>query len=67
MRVLQSIGRGLRKSDTKDKVTIYDIGDDLRYKKYRNHALRHMDERIDIYTNEKFLYNLTKIRLEELK
>jgi len=67
VRVLQSIGRGLRKSDTKDKVTIYDIGDDLRYKKYRNHALRHMDERIDIYTNEKFLYNLTKIRLEELK
>lgn len=63
VRVLQSIGRGLRKSDTKDSVVVYDIGDDLRYKSYRNHTLRHMDERLTIYNNEKFTYKTVKVRL----
>lgn len=65
VRVLQSIGRGLRKSETKNKVSIYDIGDDLRYKSYRNHTLRHMDERLSIYNNEKFNYKVVNIRLGE--
>lgn len=63
IRVLQSIGRGLRKADDKTKVTVYDIGDDLHWKKYRNHALKHLDERIFIYTREKFIYNKRLIRL----
>ena len=63
VRVLQSIGRGLRKSDTKDKVTVFDLGDDLSWGKYRNHALRHMDERTAIYTNEEFIFKKTKIKL----
>ena len=63
IRVLQSIGRGLRKSDTKDKVTVFDLGDDLSWGKYRNHALRHMDERTTIYTNEEFAFKKTKIKL----
>jgi superfamily II DNA or RNA helicase len=63
VRVLQSIGRGLRKSDTKNKVTIFDLGDDLSWGKYRNHALRHMDERTTIYTNEEFQFKKTKIKL----
>jgi len=65
VRVLQSIGRGLRKSETKDKVVVYDLGDDLRYKSYRNHTLRHMDERISIYTKEKFNFKTLKVRLGE--
>jgi superfamily II DNA or RNA helicase len=63
VRVLQSIGRGLRKSDTKDKVTVFDLGDDLSHLKYRNHALRHLDERTNIYTNEEFTFKKTKIKL----
>jgi superfamily II DNA or RNA helicase len=63
VRVLQSIGRGLRKSDTKDKVTVFDLGDDLSWGKYRNHALRHLDERTIIYTNEEFTFKKTKINL----
>ena len=63
IRVLQSIGRGLRKSDTKNKVTVYDIGDDLSWKSYRNHALRHLDERTNIYTNESFQFDKIKISL----
>jgi superfamily II DNA or RNA helicase len=66
VRVLQSIGRGLRKSETKEKVTVFDLGDDLSWGKYRNHALRHLDERTIIYTNEEFTFKKTKIKLGEL-
>ena len=65
VRVLQSIGRGLRKSDTKDKVTVFDLGDDLHHLSYRNHTLRHMDERLAIYNKEKFNYTVLKVRLGE--
>jgi superfamily II DNA or RNA helicase len=65
VRVLQSIGRGLRKSETKDKVTVYDIGDDMRHLSYRNHTLRHMDERLAIYNKEKFNYTPLSVRLGE--
>lgn len=65
VRVLQSIGRGLRKSETKNKVVVYDIGDNMSYKSYRNHTLRHMDERLAIYTKEKFNYRILNIRLGE--
>lgn len=67
IRVLQSIGRGLRKSETKTGVHVYDIGDDLRHKKYRNHSLNHMDERIRIYTREKFKYRVVSLQLKENK
>jgi len=63
IRVLQSIGRGLRTSDTKDIAKLYDIGDDLCYKSYKNHTLKHLDERIKIYTNEGFNYEQIAIRI----
>ena len=62
IRVLQSIGRGLRKSKGKNQTTIYDISDDLSYKKYINHTMNHLDERIKIYNNEKFPFILKKIK-----
>jgi superfamily II DNA or RNA helicase len=63
IRIQQSIGRGLRKSDIKDKVTVYDLGDDLRHLSYRNHTLRHMDDRLDLYNTEGFPFEVKKIRL----
>ena len=63
IRVLQSIGRGLRKSKTKDKVKLYDISDDLCFKKYKNHTMKHLDERIKIYSNENFKCKTVKIQL----
>ena len=57
VRVLQSIGRGLRRSESEDSVKLYDIADNLSYKKHTNHTMRHLDERIKIYTNEKFDYD----------
>ena len=63
IRVLQSIGRGLRKSENKKHVKLYDISDNLQYKKYKNHTMRHLDERIKIYINENFDFKVVNINI----
>jgi len=63
IRVLQSIGRGLRKSETKEIVKLYDISDNLSYKRYINHTMKHLDERIKIYNKENFVFKKIKVRL----
>ena len=45
---------------------LYDIADDLRYKKYQNYTLTHFQERIKIYNEEKFDYKITKVDMELL-
>ena len=65
IRNLQSIGRGLRQSEGKDKATLYDIADDLRYKKHMNFTLKHFVERVKIYTEEKFPFKIYKIGLKK--
>lgn len=65
IRVLQSIGRQLRKSEHKDVARLYDIGDDLSWKSYKNHTLRHFLERIKIYKSEGFTFKPLSIRLED--
>ena len=64
VRNLQSIGRGLRQSEGKEKATLYDIADDLRWKKHMNFTLRHFVERAKIYTEEKFVFKTYKIGLK---
>lgn len=64
IRNLQSIGRSLRKSDTKSSATLYDIADDMRHKKHENYTLKHFQERIKIYSEEKFQFKLYKIELK---
>jgi superfamily II DNA or RNA helicase len=66
VRNLQSIGRGLRQSEGKDKATLYDIADDMRVGKYMNFTLRHFVERVKIYNDEKFDYKLYKIGLKNV-
>ena len=63
IRVLQSIGRGLRKSTSKDSVLIYDICDDLSYKGKKNYTLLHFEERINIYNEESFTYKIDTLYL----
>ena len=65
VRNLQSIGRGLRKSEKKEKACLYDIADDLRYKKHMNFTLKHFVERSKIYTEEKFPFKIYKIGLKK--
>jgi superfamily II DNA or RNA helicase len=64
VRVLQSIGRQLRKSVHKSTARLYDICDDLSWKKYQNHTLRHFIERKKIYDAEKFDYSVISIPLQ---
>jgi len=63
IRVLQSIGRGLRTSSSKDSVLIYDIADDISYNERRNYTLNHFTERINIYNEEQFDYDISKVKL----
>ena len=64
VRNLQSIGRGLRTSETKDSCNLYDIGDDLTWKSEKNYTLLHMIERIKIYNDEHFDYKLLRIPIQ---
>jgi|TARA_B110000285_G_scaffold18458_1_gene17987 superfamily II DNA or RNA helicase len=63
IRVLQSIGRGLRTSSSKDSVLVYDIADDISYNERRNFTLNHFTERISIYNEEQFDYDISKVKL----
>jgi len=65
IRNLQSIGRALRKSDSKEFATLYDISDDLSYKSYTNHTIKHFAERVKIYNEEEFDYKIYNIKVGE--
>ena len=64
IRVLQSIGRGLRVGDKKDSATVYDISDDLTYKDKKNFTLTHFQERVGIYNREGFNYEIHTVELK---
>ena len=64
IRNLQSIGRVLRKGNQKTKATLYDIADDISSKSRKNYTLNHLIERIKIYNEEKFNYDIVNIPLK---
>ena len=64
VKVLQSIGRGLRKSDDGSTTRLFDIADDLSLKGHRNFTLNHSGERVKMYTREGFKYRIYKIDLK---
>ena len=61
VRNLQSIGRGLRKNESKEIATLYDIADDFSYKSYKNYTLKHFVERIKLYNEEQFEYTIITV------
>lgn len=65
VRNLQSIGRVLRKGDNKTKAILYDIADDITYKSRKNYTLNHLIERIKIYNEENFNYEVLQINFKE--
>jgi superfamily II DNA or RNA helicase len=65
IRNLQSIGRVLRKGENKNKAILYDIADDATYKSRKNYTLNHLIERIKIYNEEKFNYEILQINLKK--
>ena len=63
IRNLQSIGRGLRLKDNNSHATLYDIADDLSYNEKENYTMAHFRERINIYSEEDFEYEIHNIEL----
>lgn len=70
VRTIQSIGRGLRISNTKTKVMLIDIIDDLCGKTKKgnkgkeNYAYKHFKERFNMYAEQKFKYNMISINIK---
>ena len=60
IRNLQSIGRVLRRGEGKDIATLYDVADDIGG---QNYTLKHLNERVNIYNDENFKYEVIKINL----
>ncbi len=81
IKILQSIGRVLRLHDDKAIATLYDISDDLRYKKSTNYfkrpvfrksgkkstnyTLKHFLERIKLYGKQQFSFKIFNYNVKE--
>ena len=63
IKVLQSIGRMLRLHSEKEEAYLYDIVDDLSYKSSKNFMIKHFEERIRIYIQEKFLFKIYNFKI----
>lgn len=64
IRLLQSIGRVLRKGNGKESSTLYDIVDDLRWKNRENYGVTHFKDRVDIYDEQGFKYKIHNVELK---
>ena len=63
IRNLQSIGRVLRLDDKDNKAILFDLVDDLSWKKRQNYGIKHWNERVNTYLQEKFDYMCKEIVL----
>ena len=63
IRVLQSIGRGLRKSSEDIVTQLFDITDDLSWQSRQNFCLLHSYERLKMYKKEEFEFKTHKVDL----
>lgn len=61
---LQSIGRGLRLGDDKVICNLFDIVDDMSWKKRKNYTLLHAETRIRLYNEQQFDYSMHHIGLD---
>lgn len=63
IKVLQSIGRTLRKGNGSDKACLYDVTDDISTPSRENYSLTHFKKRIEIYSAESFEFKTYTIDL----
>jgi superfamily II DNA or RNA helicase len=61
--IKQTLGRGMRLFEGKDKVNVIDFVDDFSLNKKPNYLLKHSNERIEIYKREHFEYRIFDIKL----
>lgn len=63
IKVLQSIGRILRKCRGKEIAVLFDIVDDMRWKSKKNYCFTHFEKRFEIYKEEKFPISISEYNL----
>ncbi len=63
IRILQSIGRGLRKHESKSQMILWDVSDDISEDKHINYSLKHLVQRMKLYKSEGFEYVVEKVVL----
>ncbi len=64
IKVLQSIGRTLRKADDSTQAVLYDIADDLSVgESFENYTLKHFKKRIEIYGAEQFSFKIFTVEI----
>lgn len=63
IKVLQSIGRTLRKGNGADNAILYDITDDLSVNDVDNYTLQHFKKRIEIYSEQNFPFKIYNVDL----
>lgn len=63
IRIIQSIGRGLRLNKGKTHCNLFDFTDNLQWKSWKNHTLRHGAMRYKIYMEEEFKVKLVEVEL----
>lgn len=61
--IRQSIGRGMRLHETKEKTNIIDIVDDFTYEGDKNFLIRHMEKRLEIYETQGFPFKIYDVNL----
>jgi superfamily II DNA or RNA helicase len=72
IKVLQSLGRGTRLHESKDKLRVYDIVDDLTYITYqgerkvvhKNYVYNHYEKRQQYYNEQKFETTTKELNFE---
>jgi superfamily II DNA or RNA helicase len=61
IRIIQSIGRGLRIAENGQITTLYDFVDDLTHKSRESYSIRHAAERLSIYINQEFPFKIIEV------
>lgn len=63
IRLIQSIGRVLRKSERKSISYVHDLSDNLCSKNKKNYSYKHYKERLKMYIEEEFPYRMFEHKL----
>ena len=61
--IKQSLGRGMRLYEGKEKVNIIDFVDDFSWNGKENYLMKHSKERIEIYKREHFDYKIYDVKI----
>lgn len=65
IKVLQSIGRGLRLHHGKEKCNLFDLWDDMTHKSKDNYLTAHASHRLEIYAKQEFNYKIVEVEIDD--